>query len=58
MFPLAYSNADLDQAAVLAQSVAHREPTTALSQDPDSFLQFHFFVFNLSFLQVAKLSGA
>jgi hypothetical protein len=39
---------ELDQAAALAQSVAHREPTAALSQDPDSLLQSHFFVFNPS----------
>jgi hypothetical protein len=39
---------DLDEAAVLAQSVAHREPTAARSQDPDSLLQSHFFVFNPS----------
>jgi hypothetical protein len=39
---------DLDQAVTLAQSVAHREPTAALSQCPDSLLQSHFFVFNPS----------
>jgi hypothetical protein len=39
---------ELDHAVTLAQSVAHREPTAALFQDPDSLLQSHFFVFNPS----------
>src|SRR5450631_2420746 len=39
---------DFDHAAALAQPVAHREPTAALSQDPDLLLQSHFFVFNPS----------
>jgi hypothetical protein len=41
----------------LAQSVAHREPTAAMSQGPDSLLQSHFFVFNPSSTRRRMASG-
>jgi hypothetical protein len=39
---------EIDQAVTLAQSVAHWEASSALSQHPNSLLQSHFFVFNPS----------
>jgi hypothetical protein len=55
-FPL-HLQPELDQAAALAQSVAHREPTATLSRDPDSLLQSHFFVFNPSSTRRRMASG-